>query len=206
MSRLLRGKFGRRLVIMVKAPAAGRVKTRLARGIGVARASCFYRHMTAITEARVRRPAAWETILAVAPDNELNTRALPRRCRRIPQGNGDLGKRMQRVMDRFPPGPVVIIGSDVPGLRSGLIEQAFRLLGNHDAVIGPSSDGGYWLIGFKRFPRVPGAFANVRWSSAHARADTERNLAGLRLAQVSPRDDIDEPGDFAACPTIGRRI
>ena len=57
---------------------------------------------------------------------------------------------IQRILDALPPGPVVIIGSDVPGIRPHHIATAFRALGGSDAVLGPAIDGGYWLIGLKR--------------------------------------------------------
>jgi glycosyltransferase A (GT-A) superfamily protein (DUF2064 family) len=114
---------------------------------------------------------------------------------------------MQRVMDRLPPGPVVIIGTDIPGIRATHIREAFRMLGRHDAVFGPSPDGGYWLVGLKRMPRVPRAFAGVRWSSAHALADTLRNLGALRVGQAARLADVDEAADLARLGGAhGRRI
>lgn len=190
------GPFAPRLVVMVKEPAAGRVKTRLARGIGVVGATQFYRHVTAAVLSRVMRPGEWQTILAVAPDAALRSRAWAAHLARLPQGRGDLGQRMQRVMDELPPGPVVIIGSDIPGIRAEHIRAAFRALGNHDAVFGPAPDGGYWLVGLNRFPRVLRPFGGVRWSSAHALGDTERNLCGRSVARVAVLDDVDEAEDW----------
>ena len=97
--------FGRHLVVMVKAPIAGRVKTRLAQGIGSALATAFYRATIAAVIARVRRPRQWRTYLAVAPDIAAGAPVWPKGCSRLGQGGGDLGRRMQRVMDRMPPGP-----------------------------------------------------------------------------------------------------
>jgi hypothetical protein len=197
----------RHLVVMVKEPAAGRVKTRLARGIGVVLATQFYRHATAAVLARVASPREWITILAVAPDAACRSRAWAASLARMSQGGGDLGARMQRVMDGLPPGPVLIIGSDIPGIRACHIRAAFRALGGSDAVLGPCPDGGYWLVGLKRLLRVPRAFGKVRWSSEHALADTERNLAGLRLARAAVLDDVDEAGDLAAARgRYGRRV
>ena len=199
--------FGRRLVVMVKEPIAGRVKTRLARGIGVVRATAFYRHATAAVLARVSSPKEWHTILAVAPDLASCCRAWPPHLARIPQGSGDLGRRMQRVMDELPPGPVLIIGSDIPSIGAEHIRAAFRALGSHDAVFGPAPDGGYWLVGLKRFPRVPQAFEAVRWSSQHALDDTLANLNGLRVARLVTLDDIDEAVDLAGSGgRHGRRV
>ncbi len=98
---------------MVKEPVAGRVKTRLAREVGAVRATSFYRTTSSALLARVYRPSRWHTHLAVAPDAAVTSRAW-RNCTRRRQGNGDLGKRMQRILDTEPPGPVVVIGTDVP--------------------------------------------------------------------------------------------
>lgn len=203
------------LVVMVKEPRAGRVKTRLARGIGRVAATAFYRHATAALLQRLgqqaftprpvatpsrggrnRGAAEWRIVLAVAPDIAAGSAVWPLAFDRVAQGRGDLGQRMQRIMDGLPPGPVVIIGSDCPDLRPHHIRSAFRALGTNDAVLGPASDGGYWLVGLKRFPRVPRAFDNVRWSTEHALADTEANLKGRRIAHLATLDDVDEAADL----------
>ena len=184
------------LVVMVKVPEAGRVKTRLARGIGVIGATQFYRFTTAEILRRLSSPAEWQLLLAIAPDSAVRSRCFPAHIDRARQGHGDLGQRMQRLMDGLPPGPAVIIGSDVPDIRAHHIRSAFTALGTHDAAIGPCPDGGYWLIGLKRFPRIQNAFVNVRWSTEHARADTLRNLSGSKIATLETLDDIDEAADL----------
>ena len=199
--------YAPRLVIMVKEPVAGRVKTRLARGIGTASATGVYRAMQASVVARLASDRRWQTILAVSPDTALRSPMLPERGVRAAQGGGDLGDRLQRLADTQPSGPVVIIGTDIPAITSADIAAAFRALGSHDAVFGPSSDGGYWLVGLKRFPRAANVFTNVRWSTADALADTRANLIGRRTALLRVYDDIDTGDDLAAQRAlIGRRI
>ena len=202
-----RAPFARRLVLMVKVPAAGRAKTRLARAIGAVHAAAVYRHTTAAVLGRLGGATTWLTILAVAPDNGRRSSAWPARFQRLAQGGGDLGRRMQRVMDRLPPGPVVIVGTDVPGIRSEHVRTAFAKLGSHDAVVGPSPDGGYWLVGLKRSPRVARAFGAVRWSAPETLADTLRNLEGLKVASVAALADLDDEGDLKRfAGAHGRRI
>lgn len=181
------------LVIMAREPVMGRVKTRLAGAVGPAEALRFYR---ANLEAQLRHLASprWRTVLAVTPDSA-SPGALPLgrlAIAVVPQGPGGLGARMQRQFDTLPPGPVVIIGSDIPGITRSDIVSAFRLLGANDAVIGPSPDGGYWLIGLKRFPNVPRIFGGVRMSSANALADTRSALSGLKVGEVRPLEDVDD--------------
>jgi len=104
---------------------------------------------------------------------------------------------MGRIMRRFPPGPVVIIGGDIPGITPQHIERAFRALGSHDVVIGPAQDGGFWLIGMKRLVVPVGLFHGVRWSSGDTLADTLRSLPGLRIAFVDTLQDVDTAADLA---------
>jgi len=191
---------------MAKVPVAGRVKTRLARELGVATATRFARHATMAVLARMVHPA-WHTTIAVAPDGGTRWRLWPHHADRVPQGHGGLGVRMQRLMDGIAPGPVVIIGTDIPGIRASHIRDAFRLLGRHDAVFGPATDGGYWLVGLRRRPRVPRIFQAVRWSSTHALADTLANLSGLSVARVAVLSDVDTAKEFANSAAIaGRRV
>ena len=199
--------FRRRLVVMVKVPAAGRVKTRLAREVGSTRATSFYRHATAAVLARVGASRAWQTLLAVAPDTGLSHRCWPAHLMRMGQGGGDLGQRMQRIMSRQPPGPVVVIGTDIPAIRPAYIAAAFTALGRCDAALGPAQDGGYWLVGLKRTPRMVNAFANVRWSSAHALEDTLANLSGRRVARAVTLGDVDDARELAKVSAwFGRRV
>jgi uncharacterized protein len=184
------------LVIMVKAPQAGRVKTRLAAAIGAVEAVRCYR---AMLERTVRRLAdgRWATWLAVTPDGAAPRMAVGGRGIAVmAQGPGGLGERMQRVMDVLPPGPVVIVGSDIPGIGRGDVAAAFRALGSHDAVFGPADDGGYWLVGQRRIPRTLRLFEGVRWSSAEALRDTLANLAGRKVALLRTMGDLDGEADY----------
>lgn len=173
------------------------MKTRLAKGVGVAAALRFYRSSTGALARRVDGGRRWTTCLAVAPDRALDSPAWPGHLSRCGQGGGDLGQRMQRLIDRLGPGPVVIVGSDIPGITPSHIDQAFQKLGGADIVLGPAPDGGYWLIGFKRFPKVPRILKNIRWSHQQTLSDTLRNAQGLRIAQLCPLEDVDEARDLA---------
>jgi rSAM/selenodomain-associated transferase 1 len=199
--------FRCRLVVMAKVPVAGAVKTRLAREIGVAGAVRFARAAGAALLARVASDPRWQTTITVAPDCGVTSRAWSFRLPRMPQGRGDLGARMQRILDRSPPGPVVIIGTDVPGIRPQHLAAAFRLLGRHDAVLGPATDGGYWLVGLKRRPRVLRPFGGVRWSGPDALADTLANLAGWKVGYVATHGDVDDAAGLrASADLLGRRV
>jgi glycosyltransferase A (GT-A) superfamily protein (DUF2064 family) len=172
----------------------------------VADATRFARQTGAALLARVAFDRRWETTLAVTGDDLTNGRFWPANIRRRTQGRGHLGQRMQRVMEEMPPGPVVIIGTDIPTVSAAHVAEAFRVLGRCDAVFGPARDGGYWLVGLRRRPRLPCPFANVRWSSAQALADSLANLVGRSIAFLPVLADVDEAQDLAASPGSGRRV
>ena len=186
------------LVVMVKEPRPGRVKTRLGRDIGMVAAAWWFRHQLRRLLRRVEGPR-WHLVLAVSPDRAgMESRVWPAHLPRVPQGRGDLGARMARLFRHLPPGPVCIIGADIPGVERGHIARAFTALGQHDAVVGPAPDGGYWLIGLKRIGAMPaGVLKDVRWSSRHARADTIAGLKGCRVALVDTLQDVDEARDLS---------
>ncbi len=188
--------FRRRLVVMVKQPCAGRVKTRLGRDIGMIQAAWWFRHQLSRLLREVQDPR-WDLVLLVAPDTALPSPVWPAHLPRLPQGRGDLGQRMARVFHEFPPGPICLIGGDIPGVRKHHIADAFRQLGNHDAVLGPATDGGFWLVGMKRISTPPATlFQNVRWSSEYALADSIASMSGLRIARAATLHDVDTAADL----------
>ncbi|MGJ8618217.1 MAG: TIGR04282 family arsenosugar biosynthesis glycosyltransferase [Sulfitobacter sp.] len=185
------------LIIMVKEPRPGRVKTRLGRDIGMTAAAWWFRHQTRRLIRRLQDPR-WQVVLAVSPDTEaLQSRVWPGHLLRWPQGRGNLGDRMARMLGRVSIGSACVIGADIPGITKRHIADAFQALGNHDAVFGPAPDGGYWLIGLKHPRRQPPVmFQGVRWSTAHALADSKATLAGYSMAEVATLSDVDEITDL----------
>ncbi len=186
------------LVVFVKAPRLGAVKTRLAADIGAVPAWRLYRRLTGSVLRRLLPDGRWTCWLAVTPDRYVTRgRFWPPRVRRLAQGPGDLGERMARPLRRLPPGPVVIVGSDIPDLSADHVAAAFRTLGRAEVVFGPNPDGGYWLLGASRRRAAPDLFRGVRWSTAHALADTVANLGpSWRRVQLSPLADIDIGADL----------
>jgi len=183
---------------MAKAPIAGAVKRRLARDIGNVAALRFYRSTLARTIRCLSADPRWRTYLAVTPDTALAAPYWPppHTIARIAQGAGDLGARMQTLFDSMPPGPVIVVGSDIPAMRPSHIARAFALLGRADAVFGPAHDGGYWLVGLKRSPARLAPFAQVPWSTDAALAATLKNLHGKSVAFVQKLSDVDTEADY----------
>ena len=163
------------------------------------RAAAVFRTLTERTIGEAAN-SDWETVLAVDPPVAIRGwRVLwPPHLPRIAQGPGDLGARMARVISAAPPGPVVIIGADAPGLRARHLRKAFHALARADAVFGPAEDGGYWLIGLARRQSAPSLFNSVRWSTAHALQDTLASLPQDFDVQYLERlSDIDEAKDLS---------
>jgi rSAM/selenodomain-associated transferase 1 len=186
----------RHLVVFARAPALGRGKRRLARDIGDIAALRFERLMLARVLLRLGRDRRWHLRLAVTPALQ-RKRLWPRGIPIIGQGGGDLGERMRHALATCPPGPAVLIGTDIPALGPHHIAAAFRLLGQHDLVFGPARDGGFWLVGARRSPCLPPLFGEVRWSSPHALADVLANLPRhVSVGSAARLEDIDDGASF----------
>ena len=177
------------LIVFARTPRLGGVKRRLAADIGRRAALRFHRINTEMLIRRLGRDRRWRTVLAVTPEPW----RWPAHPPRMIQRGHDLGARMAHALAAAPPGPAILIGSDVPGISPHQIARAFHALGVVDAVFGPARDGGYWLVGVREKGLLRGVFRNVRWSSEHALADTIANLpAGRRHALVDTLEDIDD--------------
>jgi uncharacterized protein len=171
----------RHLVLFLRAPRYGVGKRRLAAEVGDLAALRFERRMLGVLARRLGCDQRWRLRLAVTPD-KARVRAIggmqlwPHGMLIAAQGCGDLGVRMRRALTDCPPGLTVLIGADIPAVSAHHIAAAFHLLGAHDLVFGPTEDGGFWLVGARRCPRLPPLFGRVRWSGPNALADVLANL------------------------------
>jgi rSAM/selenodomain-associated transferase 1 len=189
----------RKLIIFVKAPRPGLVKTRLAAEIGATAACLAYRRLVETLFLRLTRLT--EVELRYSPEDGLaEVRAWAGskwECR--PQGAGDLGQRLCAAFtDAFNAGVerVVIIGSDCPAIEAEDIEDAWRSLSAHDVVLGPAQDGGYWLVGLRK-PQ-PILFENLTWSTDKVLEETLNRIhqAGLSVYLSRTLRDVDTEQDW----------
>jgi len=188
--------------VFARAPRLGAVKRRLAEGIGARAALRFHLGQLRRLLRALAADARFRTVLAITPDRARIPGLPP--VNRVDQGRGDLGARMHRACRRLPRGRVAIIGCDIPDAGAADIAAAFRALGRADAVFGPATDGGYWLVALG--PRRPAhPFAAVRWSGPHALADTLARFAGRRVALLRTLRDVDTAADFEAWHNPQRR-
>jgi rSAM/selenodomain-associated transferase 1 len=192
------------LLIFAREPVLGRVKTRLAAGIGAAAALAVYRELLALTAAAVAEAQLPATVwLAEAPagaDPAQPRPEWPGLPWRVQPPPDSLGTRMAQAFEAAfgaGAGRVVIIGTDCPGLNAALLRQAFEHLLSHDLVIGPADDGGYYLLGMNKLE--PALFLNKDWSTATVLPDTLADAArlGLRVAQLPTLHDVDSAQDLA---------
>ena len=184
-----------RFIIFAKAPRAGFVKTRLAAVIGNEAACNAYRQLTETVLANLAPLPHAE--LRFTPDDAENeiTPWLNDGWTARPQGEGDLGERMHRAFTEAN-GPAIIIGSDCPQVELNDFRTAAKALLTHDAVIGPATDGGYWLIGLNA--PCPALFEEIEWSTGGVLQSTlaKADEAGLSVQLLRELADVDTGADW----------
>ncbi|MDP8994087.1 MAG: TIGR04282 family arsenosugar biosynthesis glycosyltransferase [Pseudomonadota bacterium] len=184
-----------RIVIFAKAPVAGQVKTRLIPALGADGAARLARDMIvrAVEEARA---TGLKVELCGDPDPHGWYDGPPLRL--SSQGEGDLGERLARAAQRAlsQAGAVLLIGADCPGLDRARMRAAAEALASHDAVIHPAEDGGYVLLGLRRFDLS--LFEGIAWSTAAVAGATITRIEALgwSLQVGATLRDVDEPADL----------
>ena len=195
-----------RLVILAKAPLAGFAKTRLIPALGAEGAAALARSMLSHTLVQTLAAGMQAVELCMSPapsDPAWKDVALPHAVELSEQGEGDLGVRMDRAIQRAlarQQGSVLLVGTDCPALSAAHIAEANRQLEQHDAVLIPAADGGYVLIGLKA--PGPSLFTGMAWSTPVVAADTLHRMASLNLRvwQGPLLHDIDEQADLEHLP------
>lgn len=190
------------LLFFIKNPEKGKVKTRLASAIGDERAVKLYRRFLFEMLSTLNR-GTFLFYLCFHPGDSLNDLKhwLGDHYLYTPQNGENLGERMKNgFMEAYTMGfkRVVLIGSDIPDLPLEFIEEAFTSLKEKDAVIGPSLDGGYYLIGFKDRTFSSQVFKGISWSTERVFEQTTKILEreGLTVHFLKPLRDIDTIEDL----------
>lgn len=186
------------LILFVRKPELGKVKTRLAAGIGKKQALEVYNKLLHHTRECLH-PLSVQICVWYAGEIEEND--LWEGFEKYLQQGNDLGERMEYAFRKsFLEGAskVVIIGSDNPWLQTHHITQAFDALQHADAVIGPAEDGGYYLLGMRRpFFQV---FKNKSWSTETVLKDTLKDLHGKDVILLETLNDVDRAEDLIGVP------
>lgn len=196
------------LIVFAKTPEAGQVKTRIGVNIGMQEAAAIYSKMLEITLTASATNKLWEQIVALTPESaEAYFKGRDLKITR--QCGADLGDRMSSALERgFQEGAekLVLIGSDCPTLTHAEIAEAFFLLNKVPAVIGPSEDGGFYLIGVTResYKTVVRVFREaIKWSTPQVFDEVKERCQRLELPLVnlSIKNDIDTYEDWRAYKT-----
>jgi uncharacterized protein len=196
-----------KLGIFVKSPVTGTVKSRLVPPLTPGQAAALYTAFLDDLFGRVRQSRLLPTIfLAGERTPEVEAR-VPPRWSLVPQAGGDLGERLRNAFDVLLDAPgarAAIIGSDSPDLPLAHVVRAFRALKHRDVVLGPSMDGGYYLIGL-RAP-APALFEGIEWGtpSVLARTIEAVSRAGLTLSTLPPWYDVDDAASLALLRSLVR--
>lgn len=193
------------LIMFVKYPEKGKVKSRLSQCCDENMVVRLYR---AFIEDLIDKLSGGDYRFRIAFHPQEREKDFPGEfgdtLSYIPQAGKDLGERMHNAFCQcFSDGfqSVVVIGSDSPDLPQQIIKEAFQSLEDSDAVIGPAYDGGYYLIGFNTESFTPEAFKGIKWGDDDvfkSTMDIILNRAGYRVHMLPLWRDIDHPADIAA--------
>ena len=193
-----------KLIVFLKWPEKGKVKTRLASAVGDEEAACIYKKLAEDTVSVVRPLAGKSTEVVIAfdpPERETEIRKWLRGpFKFLSQGDGDLGIRLSRATHAaFEEGAekVVLVGSDCSELDAFTVNRAFWALSRKDVVVGPSEDGGYYLIGLKRAQDAV-LFDHIPWSTTEVLKTTLKKAhdSGISYELLPEKADIDTADDL----------
>jgi uncharacterized protein len=195
------------VVVMAKAPLAGFAKTRLAPALGAVGAAALAERMLKRTVAAALDAGLGPVVLCCTPDAShpaFVAQASDAKGRVVlaVQAGGDLGERMERALaPHLSHGQrALLVGTDAPAIDAAMLARAASSLDAADAVFVPTLDGGYALVGLRE-PQ-PSLFQGMQWSVASVMDATRARAtrAGLRIAELAPVADIDDPADLVHLP------
>jgi hypothetical protein len=190
------------VILFVKLPEKGRVKSRLAQHLNEDLVLRLYENMVLDTIDMLIKGRFPFRICFTPPDaRDRIVEWLGQGYRAFPQNGDDLGDRMENAFEHVFSGgaeDVLLIGSDIPGLTAAVMDEAFTALLKNDAVIGPAGDGGYYLIGFKKGSFEPNIFHDMIWSTKTIFRETMDRLhkASLKVQVLQELTDVDTVEDL----------
>lgn len=186
------------LIIFVKPPEVGKVKTRLAKSVGSKKALSIYNKLLEHTHKIVKN-LPQDICIAYSGDIVVRDVWDKDKYQKVVQQGGGLGEKMSHAFDEsFNQSyqQICLIGSDIYELTPSILKEAFRSLKHHDLVIGPSSDGGYYLVGMNQF--YGELFEGISWSTEQVLQETlkKARLLKLNIDLLPTLNDIDELEDI----------
>ena len=194
------------IIVFVRNPELGKVKTRLSKTIGDKDALKIYTILLKHTESVLHRVSS-DKVVYYSEEIQYNDLWSDTQYQKKRQKGNDLGARMQNAFETaFKEGyeKVVIVGSDLFDLKPTHIENAFKSLENNEVVLGPSLDGGYYLLGMKKMHSV--VFKNKQWGTDSILESTLKNLEQKNVKLLEALNDIDTFEDLEAQPELLKKI
>ena len=200
VNTLKKTECNQNVLLFVRYPEKGRVKTRLETHLDQDKILHLYRYFVEDVLSAIKKSGFSVTICYLPPEREREIKAwLGPASAYAPQTGADLGQRMGNAfMQAFtrttsPADQALLIGSDFPDLDSGILDQAFDSLSQNDMTLGPAVDGGYYLIGFNRLSFIKEVFDNVSWGTGQVFPETMQKVdqAGLKVHVLPEWQDID---------------
>ena len=197
----------RSVILFARYPQIGKVKTRLATRLGQDQVLGLYRCFVKDILATLRKSGYPVSIGFLPVDREEQMTAwLGPGPTYLPQKGADLGRRMCHAFEQVfaaaspPVDQALLVGSDIPDMDQGTLDQAFDALAHNDATLGPAADGGYYLIGFNRPAFTRKVFTGITWGGGQVFAKTmiKFEKAGLTVHVLPERLDIDTYDDLEA--------
>ncbi len=188
-----------RLILFTRYPVPGEAKTRLIPAIGADKAALVHQRLTERTVKTLRASGEHIEIAYTGGTEAQFADWLGSDLEYRVQVGGDLTAKLLAMME---PCPCIFLGADTPGLTVAHVTAAVAALADHDAVIGPAEDGGYYLIGLAA--PMPFLFTDMAWSTDAVFPDTVERLKarGLRYAVLEMLADVDRPDDLVAWPNL----
>lgn len=187
------------VLYFVKTPEPGKVKTRLARSIGILEAARLYRELAWTNFQTLQKSSQDYTVIVLFDPPDADEKIIrgwlqSTRCRYFPQAEGGLSEKLtQGFKQAFKEFDCVLAtGSDTIGLCPQHIENAFDVLRQHDVVLGPAEDGGYYLIGLKK--DHPELFQKITWSISSVLEETLQRIQQQDLSwdKIDTLSDLDD--------------
>ena len=188
----------KKVFIMSKAPFQGLIKNRLSKEIGYRKSKRLVTNaIEKVNKIFLRKKKEYSLSWYILPCQKFRTYSFTISKNTIIQPKGNLGHKMWNLL-KIQNSSSIIVGSDIPSLNIVAISLAFEKLRTADVLIGPTYDGGFWLIGYSSKKKHPNPFNNIRWSTKNTLSDLVINLKKMKISYdfTCKLRDIDNKADY----------
>jgi len=165
------------LYIFARRPEISIGKSRLKKKVGKSLGSNFYHNNLSKLLRLLNSDRRINVKLCVTPNSATKfwPKYISHKIKRLPQGNGDIGKKMLKILNSDSKAKL-LIGSDIPEISPKIILDAWKKLNQCNIIIGPAYDGGFWLIGFSKGTNIKNLFKNINWDKENTLKQIKKNI------------------------------